>query len=663
MFLELQQESTQLGRRPTGFTEHYYTEWVDDSGREKISLFMVLGLSNSKVPAKEFGKTAFQVLQDEFLGEPYMDPYERFEDALRAINTATLKMQDELGLNFIPNVNMVVGVLQRDKLFLSQRGEAHAYLLRKRHLSPITEGLSDAGKKKELFQNIASGSLEAADGVFFLTGPLMQYMSGNDLARLFTEHAASKAMTLLRKEIHEDMEEQIAMMVFEVLEKSSVPAHVDMVMREKDEIHEESLEKEIDLVEDSGLESPLEAFSPADHEKVLWDDDTKELHSSIKLSKRVSLLKSFLPKRHLLKIASVLFLIVLVFVGFSVVTGRQQGKMQAAEDKLRLAEEKVVQASTRGSFDKDAATVLLDDAELLAAELIQSGLMGPEASQILDDIADQRDFLDNVIRVDEEIRLLTDFTGLLGKGQIVGLTQKDDKHIVYTDHEVFEVLIDEAEAPGTLDEDFRAISGAPFEDQENLVFVLEDGNFLEYTDGNAQLADTSDVDWKEGTAVATYSNKIYILDPGSNQIWRYTRGTSAYGGAQTYFSGETDISGAVSLAIDGFVWVLKSSGEILKYLSGAPENFVINKAPSDDISGASKVITDIEMSQLFVLNSAKNRIFVYSKSERTGDLTFDNQFVFEGLRGSILDFYYDKDRKAFVFVTEDKLYEYTPSGV
>jgi len=41
-------------------------------------------------------------------------------------------------------------VIQKDMLFLSQRGEAQGYLLRKRHVSSITEGLYDEKNKEEL---------------------------------------------------------------------------------------------------------------------------------------------------------------------------------------------------------------------------------------------------------------------------------------------------------------------------------------------------------------------------------------------------------------------------------------------------------------------------------------------------------------------------------
>ena len=69
MYLELQQQSILLGRRPSGFTEHYYTEWDDGLGKEKISLFLVMSIDSTQVPGAELGKEAFQLLQDHFLDD------------------------------------------------------------------------------------------------------------------------------------------------------------------------------------------------------------------------------------------------------------------------------------------------------------------------------------------------------------------------------------------------------------------------------------------------------------------------------------------------------------------------------------------------------------------------------------------------------------------
>ena len=157
--------------------------------------------------------------------------------------------------------------------------------------------------------------------------------------------------------------------------------------------------------------------------------------------------------------------------------------------------------------------------------------------------------------------------------------------------------------------------------------------------------------------VATYSNKIYVLDPISNQIWRYARGTEAYGAAQAYFSGEVDLSKAISLAVDGSIWVLSSGGTLSKYLSGELVEFVIKKAPLEWIVGTSRVYTELDVNQVYLLDPAKDRLFVFDKNSKGNDITYNVQYIFDEIEGTLVDMFVDKDRNVIVIATTSAVYE------
>jgi len=78
---------------------------------------------------------------------------------------------------------------------------------------------------------------------------------------------------------------------------------------------------------------------------------------------------------------------------------------------------------------------------------------------------------------------------------------------------------------------------------------------IEYKDDRMNFLQTSDDSFKKGKVIDAYSNKIYILDPTGNQIWRYTRRRDKFDGAQPYANG-VDLKTAVDMAIDGNVYVL-----------------------------------------------------------------------------------------------------------
>ncbi|MFO7323526.1 MAG: hypothetical protein DIU68_017490 [Chloroflexota bacterium] len=79
--------------------------------------------------------------------------------------------------------------------------------------------------------------------------------------------------------------------------------------------------------------------------------------------------------------------------------------------------------------------------------------------------------------------------------------------------------------------------------------------------------------WVSPIAITFWQGRLYILDPGANQIWRYEPGPTAFTNAPTeYFvgSGRPDIRMATDFGIDdsGQVYILMSNGAIKKYNSG-----------------------------------------------------------------------------------------------
>ena len=84
--------------------------------------------------------------------------------------------------------------------------------------------------------------------------------------------------------------------------------------------------------------------------------------------------------------------------------------------------------------------------------------------------------------------------------------------------------------------------------------------------------------WSSPTRMTLWQGRIYLLDPGANQIWRYdsTGGTYANPPVE-YFVGDSrpDIRNAVDFAIDtnGYVYLLTADGQITKWVSGQQSPF------------------------------------------------------------------------------------------
>lgn len=647
MLLQLQQKSTFIGRKPSGFTEKYYTEWDDGLGKTKISMFLVMSISSTQVPGDEIGKEAFQLLQDHFLDDLSGDPYDRFEACLREINLMVSEKEKHYGLKFIPNMHILCGVIDKDMLFLTQRGDSQGYLVRKRHVSSITDGLCDEKNTDEVFQNIASGVLEVNDAVVLTTGKLVQYLAPSDLSKIFSEQSIDEAVNELADLLKADVEEQMAVIAFEVLEKSESVAPVEITKVRDPEYSKSDVRDSIARAK--GMVSKIDFAKPIG---VLRDWTARQ--------ERLKFLSSIKTWRRDKLLISIGALVVVLGLGMYllVTQGGKQKEQEQMESKLALAEENIDQAETRGTFDKDKASELLSQAELLSIEVLNSGYFKGRASQLLDRVEEQRDYLDNITRVDDELTMLADFSSATGGDSMKGLVQYGDKVFAYSAKQTFQVLIDQIQSPVALEETESAVAATYFRDKENILMLSTSGELLEYDEGNIQFADTADVEWKNGVDIKTYSTRVYILDALNNQIWRYTRARDSYGSAQAYVSDPAvDLTKAVSFAVDGSVWVLNNDGTITKLLSGAPVSFEIKKAPLTVPIAPTKIYTELEMTQVFVMDPGSNRIFVYIKNTRDDNLTYSSQYLVEEVNGKLVDMFYDKNTDTTYLLTEQALYK------
>lgn len=110
-----------------------------------------------------------------------------------------------------------------------------------------------------------------------------------------------------------------------------------------------------------------------------------------------------------------------------------------------------------------------------------------------------------------------------------------------------------------------------------------------------------------------YANRAYILDGTNGQVWRASNLGNGFGGAQGYIkASDVSLTGAVSLAIDGGVFVLKPEGSLSRFFSGGQESFSLN-AIDPPLQAASAVWTEAEIEYLVISDPAEKRLVVFNK--------------------------------------------------
>jgi murein DD-endopeptidase MepM/ murein hydrolase activator NlpD len=83
--------------------------------------------------------------------------------------------------------------------------------------------------------------------------------------------------------------------------------------------------------------------------------------------------------------------------------------------------------------------------------------------------------------------------------------------------------------------------------------------------------------------VASWSNRLYVLDPARNQVWRHPPGQSGDGFLPGKFPwllkpGEPDVSAGIDLAVDGAVFVLRRNGNVTRYFLDKAKGYQLQQS-------------------------------------------------------------------------------------
>lgn len=123
--------------------------------------------------------------------------------------------------------------------------------------------------------------------------------------------------------------------------------------------------------------------------------------------------------------------------------------------------------------------------------------------------------------------------------------------------------------------------------------------------------------WGKPTAIMLWQGKLYILDPGANQVWRYEPSGGTYATVPNeYFAGESrpPLQAAVDFGIDdsGNIYILSNSGEVTKWRGGAATPFAFVNFPADPpISSADSMFlnSDPTAQGLYIVSRASRTIY------------------------------------------------------
>ncbi len=649
-----------FGKDDNSFLENYYYDLFQDFGDKSGQIFINLEIQNNPVDAEEIGQVIFESMQKVFFEDVGRDPYERFESGLKAVNGVLNEFKAQKVSGYIGNLNVIIAAIVGDTLYLTQCGDSEAYLIRKRFISVVSEGLSDEVTNGDVFGNIASGSIEAGDSVLFSSTRLLRYISKTDLAKATSGNDVMNSLNEIKDTMSTEILGRVGLtgILFSKATKAEIEDALDDIEFSEKGVLESSkghtsAQKEtltgrfLTAMKGYGVKSGSKLSGTGVFEKI------KDFFSRFVSG----LFSKGLGKDKILALLIVLIIVLGAGIWVYGVNSAQREQLVQLDTILTGVQAKITEADTKGSYDKAAAKDVLDKAYVDSMSVLNSGYYRDKAKLFLVQIDQIRDKLDSVQRI-ENPKVVADLTKKRNDVNALGFVEEKGRIFVYEYNALYELVLDQVQDPLTIDKNETVISATGFADRNSVVFLTKSGKMIEYNNGTMNYLDTADTTFHKGSYLVDWGNKVYMLDNENSQIWKYAykATTNGFGNAEQYFAKEkVDLAGAKSFAIDSNLYVLMNNGDINKYYGGTKVDFYINNPPFNSLKDPSIVYTNDKLDYVFVVDS-QGRILLYQKDTKTGNLVYTMQYLLPGV-GEIRDISVDPDGKKILVLTKDKIYE------
>jgi len=156
--------------------------------------------------------------------------------------------------------------------------------------------------------------------------------------------------------------------------------------------------------------------------------------------------------------------------------------------------------------------------------------------------------------------------------------------------------------------------------------------------------------WKD---IAFYGGKLYVLavKDQDGRLLRYSETGNDFSSENSWIKSKTaSLADAVSVTIDGSVFILKKDGSVVRFMKGGEVGWRQETA-EPAIKDATRVWTSVDSPFLYILEPSAKRLLVYHKE--TG--VFLNQYRSDAFV-NLADFLVDEPTKTLYFLAGSKLF-------
>lgn len=651
---------------------------------EKISegreIYFLAKFSPKSADPKSYAESVFGTIIDNFEDTEETNPYDIFEESLKLANSEMEKRKSQIK----GKPEIVVVFFDFHNVYLSESGNSEVYLIREGTLSQITEN----NEAETAFSNILSGQIAVNDIMIIATSRILRVITTNQLVEMFERSDFSENISLLKQELRSKTNEDILIsvvgvgkqeqsshggflskMVSKKATKKSDPAEIETIIPEskedipnnqpqepepKHEVEElKNTEKQQTLTQET--ENTVELLQEEPNIKNHKEKVGKNIQNILEKIKHICTKKN--PQKKLIITVIAIGALFAIFMSIRVAQNYESEAEQTIKQDIQRARNAVKQANElllQG--DRKGANEMLQSAEELIQEALNSSYkdLRTDSRYVKASIEKKKLEAENAMEVKPQ--LIADLGIKNDNIQALGFNEIRGNLYVNDATQIFKTIRSIVENPVKVTNDEAIITSAARPQQDTIIFLTNTPRIIEYKGGVISPMNTKDPAWKKGDDLEIYGSRyIYILSPTDNQIWKYERRRADYSEGIPY-NKTADLSQAISMAIDGSIYVLSSDGSIQKLMRGENEKYDFRDLPSQPFLGNKlKLYTSTENDFLYILDPDNSRILVFQKGDRFA--TYRKQVIFD-IPEDAVDFQVNDSGQKVNLLTKDKIYEF-----
>lgn len=515
------------------------------------------------------------------VGKDLLNTFESEYFTLENKNLASIKDAVELTYNKSKEthkISLLVSSVIQNAVYVVLAGPGKILLIRKGHLATLLEQTEEAVQS-------ASGFLEPGDILILETPSFEEKIPSDKLFETLSSNSVSDTAEILSPTIHKEKDGAASALffAFETTHHEALPTIAPMpVHEEKHEKVEPEREKQIEASE-SAKNEPVE-------EKPEKKDEDFVIHAPAPEHKQKKRL--FTHRQKIFLTIAIILAIVLAGAVYFSLQKKQTTQYATLFNQIYPPAERKFE---EGQGLQDLNPSLAHDDFTQAQQMLEAAKRKFPA-----DSQEEKQVLALLDKVNAQLS-----SGTAAPKQTTNVTKVDTSTSPFL-----------AFAQKHSDTKYVA------QDATNFYFADDTGitRVNKSTDKTTQIIKNGG-DWKTLGGFQTYLGNMYVLDT-MDGIDKYPVTASGFGDKAAYFTGATpDLSKAVSLAIDGSLWVLTSDGTISKYTKGKQDDFTVS-GMTQKLSSPTQIVTTVDDDNMYILDNGNSRLVVLKK-----DGTFVAEYV------------------------------------